>query len=416
MSALEKADKEISKIIRSEEQRQSTELEMVASENHVSSAVLEAIGSVFNNKYSEGYPGHRYYRGQTWTDAIETLAQKRALKMFGLKEDEWHANVQPYSVSPMNIEVFFALANFGDTMMGMSLAQGGHLTHGHPVNFSGKAYNFIQYTLNDKGYIDYDQVRKLAKENKPKIIISGATAYPRAIDFRKFQDIAEEVGAIHVADVSYIAGLIVGGVHPSPFPFTDVVTTTTHKTLRGPRGGLILCKEKYAKAIDRAVFPGMQGGPHMHIIAAKAVAFGEALKPEFKEYAIKIIENMVYFAETMKAFDFDLVSNGTDNHLVLIDLRNKDITGKDYSEALEKAGIIVNKNAVPGDPLPPTVTSGIRVGVAAVTTRGMGVQEMQRVAELYHKVSENIGNEVELAEIKQEVEEMAKKFPVPGIK
>lgn len=416
MSALEKNDKEVFDIIEHEKVRQFEGLEMVASENYISEAVMQAMGSVFSNKYSEGFPGHRYYGGQEWTDAIETLAQKRALKMFGLKEEEWHVNVQPYSGSPMNLEVYFALAEFGDTIMGMSLAQGGHLTHGHKVNFSGKAYNFVQYSLDEKTQLlNYDEIRKLAKQHKPKIIVSGATAYPRIIDFKKFQEIAEEVGAIHMADISHVAGLIVGGVHPSPFPFTDVVTTTTHKTLRGPRGGMIVCKEKYAKAIDRAVFPGMQGGPHEHVIAGKAVAFGEALKPDFKKYAENIVDNMKCFANTLKSFDFDLISNGTDNHLVLVDLRSKNITGVDFEVALEKAGITVNKNAIPGDPLPPAVTSGVRVGTAALTTRGMGGQELQRIAELFHKVAENMDNEEELAEIKEEVKAMASKFPVPGI-
>jgi len=298
----------------------------------------------------------------------------------------------------------------------MSLAQGGHLTHGHKVNFSGKAYNFVQYDVTEKNQrIDYDQVYKLAKEHKPKIIVSGGTAYPRQIDFKKFSQIAKEVGAIHMADIAHIAGLIVGGVHPSPFPDVDVVTTTTHKTLRGPRGGMIICKSQYAKAINRAVFPGMQGGPHEHIIAGKAVSFGEALKPEFKEYTKRIVENMNCFAKTLLSYDFNLVSGGTDNHLVLVDLRSKDITGKDYEDALGKAGITVNKNAIPGDPLPPMTTSGIRVGVAAITTRGMGCLEMQRIAELFHLVEENISNEEKLSEIREEVKGMCKKFPVPGI-
>lgn len=416
MVAIEKNDKEVAKILEGEKKRQKEGLEMIASENYVSEAVLEAMGSIFTNKYSEGYPGHRYYGGQEWTDKIEKLACDRALKLFGLKEPEWHANVQPYSGSPANIAIYFALAEFGDTLMGMSLAQGGHLTHGHKVNFSGRAYNFVQYSVKeDDQTINYEEVRELAKKHKPKIIVSGATAYPRIIDFKKFQEIADEVGAIHMADISHISGLIIGGVHPSPFPFVDVVMTTTHKTLRGPRGAMIICKEKYAKAIDKAVFPGLQGGPHEHIIAGKAVAFGEALKPEFKEYAKKIVENMNCFAETLKSFDFDLVSGGTDNHLCLVDLRSKNITGKEFEDALGKAEITVNKNAIPGDPLPPAITSGIRVGVAALTTRGMGIQEMQRIAELFNLVYENKDNDEKLEEIKEEVAAMCSKFPVPGI-
>lgn len=414
---LKQQDPEVYKIIEGEKKRQKEGLEMIASENYVSEAVLEAMVSVFNNKYSEGYPGKRYYGGQEFTDQIESLAQKRALDLFGLNEEEWHANVQPHSGSPANLEVFFALAEFGDTLMGMSLAQGGHLTHGHKANFSGRAYNFVQYSVReDDQRIDYDEVRRLAKEHKPKIIISGATAYPRQIDFKKFSQIAKEVGAIHMADISHIAGLIVGGEHPSPFPDVDVMTTTTHKTLRGPRGAFIICKNEYAKAIDKAVFPGMQGGPHEHIIAGKAVAFGEALKPEFKEYARRIIENMNCFAKTLLSYDFDLVSGGTDNHLILADLRSKNITGKDFQDALGRAAITVNKNAIPGDPLPPVTTSGIRVGVAALTTRGMGIPEMQRIAEMFNIVADNIENEEKLAEVKAEVKEMCKNFPVPGVR
>ncbi len=410
-------DKEVYEILEGEKERQRDGLEMIASENYVSQAVLEAMGSIFTNKYSEGYPGKRYYGGQEFTDKLETLACERALQLFRLSEDEWHVNVQPYSGSPANIEVYYALADFGDTLMGMSLAQGGHLTHGHKVNFSGKAYNFVQYSLSEKDQrIDYDEVRKLAKEHKPKIIISGATAYPRQIDFKKFNEIAKEVGAIHMADISHIAGLIAGGAHPSPFPHVDVVTTTTHKTLRGPRGAMIICRKELAQKIDKAVFPGFQGGPHEHVIVAKAIAFGEALRPEFKDYAKNIVENMACFAETLMSFDFDLISGGTDNHLVLVDLQSKGITGKDLEIALEKAGITVNKNAIPGDPLPPMVTSGIRVGVAALTTRGMGLAEMQRIAELFNIVSENMGNDQRLTEIKAEVATMCKSFPVPGTK
>jgi glycine hydroxymethyltransferase len=417
LEAIQKKDKAVYGIIEKEKQRQKEGLEMIASENYVSESVLEAMGSILTNKYSEGYPGHRYYGGQEWTDAIENLAIGRALKMFGLSKNRWHVNVQSYSGSPANIAVYFALADFGDALMGMSLAQGGHLTHGHKVNFSGRVYNFIQYSVRETDQrIDYDEVYRLAKQYKPKIIVSGATAYPRQIDFKKFNDIAKEVGAIHMADISHISGLIVGGVHPSPFPNVDVVTTTTHKTLRGPRGAIIICKEKYAKAIDRAIFPGLQGGPHEHIIAAKAVAFGEALKPEFKQYAKNVVANMKCFAETLKSLGFNLVSNGTDNHLILVDLRNKNLTGKDFEIALEKAGITVNKNAIPGDSLPPAVTSGIRVGVAALTTRGMRLLEMQRIAGFFAKVADNLDVPKVLKEIKREVKKMCLKFPVPGIR
>lgn len=413
---LKSSDKEVFDLIEKEKIRQTEGLEMIASENYVSESVLQAMGSIFTNKYSEGYPGKRYYGGQEYTDKAEELAKKRALKMFGLNSEEWHVNVQPYSGSPANIAVYFALANFGDTLMGMNLSQGGHLTHGHKVNFSGKAYNFIQYGLKEDQTIDYQHIYELAKEHNPKIIISGATAYPRTIDFKKIDGAAKAVGAVHMADISHIAGLIVGGAHPSPFPNVDVVTTTTHKTLRGPRGAMIICRKKFADAIDKAVFPGLQGGPHMHIIAAKAVAFGEVLKPDFKKYAKNIVDNMECFAETLKAFDFKLISDGTDNHLVLVDLQDKNITGKEYEDILGEVGITVNKNAIPNDPNPPMVTSGIRVGVAALTSRGMGVSEMQRIAELFNKTLENKYDKKILAEIKEEVTALAKKFPVPGIR
>jgi len=412
---LKTSDKEVFEIIEAEEKRQKEGLEMIASENYASKAVLEAMSSIFANKYSEGYPGKRYYGGQEYTDKIEILAQKRALKLFGLKEKEWHVNVQPYSGSPANLAVYFALLNIGDTVLGMSLMGGGHLTHGHKVNFSGKSYNFIQYGLGADGKIDYEKVRELAKQHKPKLIVSGATAYPRIIDFKKFNQIARSVGAIHMADISHIAGLIVGGAHPSPFPNVDVVTTTTHKTLRGPRGAIIICKKELAEKIDRAVFPGMQGGPHMNTIAAKAVAFEEADQSEFKKYIQDILANMQCFAKTLQSLDFNLVSGGSDNHLILVDLRNKGITGKEFEDLLGSVGIIVNKNIVPNDPNPPMVTSGIRVGVPALTSRGMGIIEMQRIAELFNKVLESKNDKKALESIKKEVIEMTKRFPVPGI-
>jgi len=384
-------------------------LELIPSENFPSKAVLQALGSVFNNKYAEGYPGKRYYGGNEFIDKIENLAIERAKRLFSCEP----VNVQPYSGSPANIEVYFALMDFGDKLMGMNLAQGGHLTHGHKVNFSGKGYKVVQYGVDPETHlIDYEKVRKLAKEEKPKIIISGATAYPRIIDFRQFAEIAEEVGAYSMADIAHIAGLIAGGVHPSPFPFTDVVTTTTHKTLRGPRGAMIMCKEKFAKDIDRAVFPGMQGGPHEHAIAAKAVAFKEAMTPEFKEYAKQIVCNAKTLADSLLGHGFSLVSGGTDNHLILVDLTNKNLTGKEAEDALDKAGITVNKNMVPYDKRSPFDPSGIRLGTPTITTRGMRESEMKHIGDLINKAIENFSNASRLESIKKEVAELCKDFPV----
>jgi glycine hydroxymethyltransferase len=409
MDELKTVDEDVFKAVGDETRRINEGLELIPSENFVSRAVLEALGSVFNNKYSEGYPGRRYYGGNQFVDVVENLAIERAKKLFGAK----HVNVQPYSGSPANIAVYFALMDFGDTLMGMNLAQGGHLTHGHKVNFSGRSYKVAQYGVDkETQLIDYDEVRKLALKERPKLIVSGATAYPREFDFRAFADIAEEVGAISMADIAHIAGLIVGRVHQSPFRYTDVVTTTTHKTLRGPRGAVIMCKEEFAEAIDRAVFPGLQGGPHEHQIAAKAVCFKEAMKPEFKEYAKQIVRNARALADSLMDFGFTLVTGGTDNHLILVDLRNKGITGKEAESALDKAGITVNKNMIPFDPRTPFDPSGIRLGTPAITTRGMKESEMNYIGELISKVIENFRDDDVLKGVREEVKELTKGFPV----
>ena len=406
---LEGTDPEIFRAEQNETRRINEGLELIPSENFPSKAVLEALGSVFNNKYAEGYPGKRYYGGNQYIDIVENLAIERAKKLFGAE----HVNVQPYSGSPANIAVYFALLEFGETFMGMNLAHGGHLTHGHKVNFSGKAYRVVHYGVDSETHlIDYDEVRKIALQEKPKIIVSGATAYPREIDFKAFHEIAEEVGAISMADISHIAGLIVAGVHQSPFPFTDVVTTTTHKTLRGPRGAMIMCKEKFAKAIDRAVFPGLQGGPREHVIAAKAVAFKEAMKPQFKEYGRQIVKNAKALADRLMSQGFKLITDGTDNHLILIDLRNKGLTGKEAEEALDKAGITVNKNMIPYDPRSPFDPSGIRLGTPAVTTRGMKENEMKYIGDLINKAIENYKDNRKLEEIRNEVKELCKDFVI----
>ncbi len=407
--SLSEEDKEVWEALLNESKRQNQGLELIPSENFVSRAVLQALGSVFTNKYSEGYPHKRYYGGNEFVDAVESLAIERAKKLFGAE----HVNVQPYSGSPANIEVYFALLNFGDKVMGMNLSQGGHLTHGHKVNFSGRAYNFVQYGVDrETELIDYDEVRKLALKEKPKLILSGATAYPREIDFKAFSEIAEEAGAMSMADISHIAGLVVGGVHKSPFPFTDIVTTTTHKTLRGPRGAMIMCKEKFAQAIDRAVFPGMQGGPHNHVTAAKAVAFSEALKPEFKDYAAQIVKNAKALAEGLMEEGLRLVSGGTDNHLILIDLTKKGVSGKEAEAALDKAGITVNKNMIPYDTRSPFDPSGIRLGTPALTTRGMKEGEMKEVAELIGRAISGVNDEAMLAKIKGDVRELSSQFPL----
>lgn len=410
---IKKKDPELYKFMIAEVERQSHGIELIPSENYVSEAVLEASGSILTNKYSEGYPGKRYYGGQENIDAIENLAIERAKKLFGAE----HANVQPYSGSPANTAIYFALLNFGDTVMGLRLDHGGHITHGLPIAYSGKAYHFVQYGVNPMtGRIDMNEVRNMALEHKPKMIVAGFTAYPRDIDWKGFKTIADEVGALTMADISHTAGLIAGGVLESPVPFFDVVMTTTHKTLRGPRGAIILCKEKYAKAIDKAVFPGLQGGPHEHAIAGKAVAFGEALKPEFKTYAAQVKKNAYHLAEAMKKRGFKLVSDGTDTHLILADLTNKGVPGKEAQQALDEVGITLNKNTVPNDPRSPFDPSGIRLGTPAVTTRGMKESEMEQIADWLSRVIADISNKSVLQKIRKEVEALCSKFPVPGIK
>jgi len=396
-----------------EAKRQKEGIELIPSENYVSEAVLEACGSILTNKYSEGYPGKRYYGGQENIDMIENLAIDRAKELFGAE----HVNVQPYSGSPANTAIYFALLEYGDTVMGLRLDHGGHITHGLPIAFSGRSYNFIPYGVNpETGRIDMEEVRKIALENKPKMIVAGFTAYPRDIEWKKFREIADEVGAIAMADISHTAGIIAGKALESPVPFFDVVMTTTHKTMRGPRGAMIICKEKYAKAIDKAVFPGLQGGPHENMIAGKAVAFYEALQPEFKEYAKQIRKNAHHLAEEMKKRGFKLVSDGTDTHLILADLTNKGVAGKEAQVALDSVGITLNKNTVPNDPRSPFDPSGIRFGTPAVTTRGMKEAEMELIAGWIDRAISNISNEKALAEIKNEVRELSVKFPVPGIK
>lgn len=408
-----KTDKALFDLIKKEEARQTDGLEMIASENYVSKAVLMASGSVLTNKYAEGYPGKRYYGGCEIIDEVESLAIERLKKLFGCK----FANVQPHCGSSANMAVYFALLKPGDVVLGQSMDSGGHLTHGAKVSFSGSLYESYGYTISEKtGELDYEEIAKIAKKVKPKMIICGYSAYPRSIDFKLFKKIADSVGAYLMADIAHIAGLVATGYHQNPVGIADVVTSTTHKTLRGPRAGIIMTNdEEIAKKINKAVFPGLQGGPLEHIIAAKAVAFGEALKPEFKRYIGNVINNMEVFASTLMHFDFDLVTGGTDNHLILVDLRSKGITGKKFTESLSEAGITVNKNSVPGDSESPMVTSGIRVGVAALTTRGMGILEMQRIAEMFNIVAENLDDKNVLSKIKKEIEHMCKKFPVPGI-
>ena len=397
-------------LIRQEGARQSGCIRLIPSENYVSKAVMQATGSCLTNKYAEGYPGKRYYEGQLVTDLIETVAQKRAKKLF--KAD--HANVQPYSGSVANLAAYMALANIGDTIMGLALPHGGHLTHGWKVSATGKIFNSVQYEVNpDTGRFDYDKIRELAKKHKPKIIISGCTAYPRAIEFDIFADIAKEVGAYHVSDIAHISGLVVAGVHQSPVPYADVVSTTTHKTLRGPRGGMLLCKEEHAKSIDKAVFPGLQGGPHMHSITAIAVAMAEADTPEFVAYAQQIVKNAKALAEKLLEYGFDLVSGGTDNHLILIDLRNKNIPGKKLAKALDRARIVTNYNTVPNDPAPPFNPSGLRIGTPAVTTRGFKEEQARMIATFINRVVENIDNETAIEQISKDVLLLCSQFPVP---
>lgn len=409
---LKNTDLKIYDLIQKELQRQKEVIRLIPSENYVSRAVLEATGSILTNKYSEGYSGKRYYEGQEFIDQIEDIARERAKKLF--KVD--HANVQPYSGSPANLAAYLALVPVGEKIMGMSLPHGGHLTHGWKVSATSKFWRAAQYTVDPKTkMINYDEVYKLAKTERPKIIVAGATAYPRFFDFKKFREIADAVGAYFMADIAHIAGLVAGGVHPSPAPYADVITTTTHKTLRGPRGAVIMCQEKYAKQVDRAVFPGLQGGPHDHTTAAIAVALYEVSQPEFKEYATQIVKNAAVLAEELLKYDFDLVSGGTDNHLILIDMTNKGVTGKQTSAALMKAGIETNCNTVPYDKRSPFDPSGIRIGTPATTTRGMKGNEMKQIAGWINKVVKNINNEKILAQIRQEVKEFCLKFKMPGI-
>lgn len=373
-----KYDEEVGKAMNLELARQQRNIELIASENIVSPAVMAAMGSVLTNKYAEGYPGKRYYGGCEDVDIVENIARDRAKKLFGAK----FANVQPHSGAQANIAVYFALLKPGDTVMGMNLAEGGHLTHGSPVNLSGKYFNFVPYGINEEGYIDYDELEQKALSCKPKMIVAGASAYPRIIDFKRISEIAKKVGAYLMVDMAHIAGLVAAGLHPSPVPYADVVTTTTHKTLRGPRGGMILCNdEEIAKAVNKAIFPGTQGGPLMHIIAGKAVCFGEALKPEFKEYQQKVLDNCKALANGFTKYGVDLVSGGSDNHLLLLDLRSLHITGKELEHRLDEVYITANKNAIPNDPEKPFVTSGIRVGTPAVTTRGLDEADMEKIAE-----------------------------------
>ncbi|WP_407935012.1 MULTISPECIES: serine hydroxymethyltransferase [Clostridium] len=404
---LKNSDLAIYEIIEEENKRQEDHIELIASENFVSRAVLEANGSILTNKYAEGYPGKRYYGGCEVVDKVEDLARTRIKELFGAE----HANVQPHSGSQANMAVYFSVLKPGDTVLGMNLSHGGHLTHGSPVNFSGILYNFVPYGVDlETETIDYEKVRALAKKHNPKMIVVGASAYPRAINFKLFREICDEVNAYMFVDMAHIAGLVATGAHESPVPYADFVTTTTHKTLRGPRGGVILCKEKYAKAIDKAIFPGMQGGPLMHTIAAKAVCFGEALKPEFKVYIEQVVKNAKLLGKELQKYGFKLVSGGTDNHLLLIELTNKNITGKEAEKLLDIVGITVNKNTVPNETLSPFVTSGIRIGTPAVTTRGFKEEEMKIIAELINETIEN--REGNLVPIREKVKELCSRFPL----
>ncbi|NCP17315.1 serine hydroxymethyltransferase [Candidatus Kuenenbacteria bacterium CG_4_9_14_3_um_filter_39_14] len=409
---LKKQDPEVWNIIKAEMARQADELEMIASENYVSPAVLEAMATVLTNKYSEGYPGKRYYGGNQIIDNIETLAIKRAKKLFKAE----HVNVQPLSGSPANAAVYMAFLKPGDKVLGLKLDHGGHLSHGHPVNFSGMLYNFVQYEVDKKtGKINMEAVKKLAKKEKPQMIVAGYSAYSREIEWNKFRKIADEVGAFLFADIAHTAGLIAAGLLKNPVPICDVVSTTTHKTLRGPRGAIIMCQEKYAKQIDRSVFPGMQGGPHDHITAAKAVAFGEALKPSFKKYAAQIIKNCQTLAAELQKLGYQIVSGGSDNHLIVVNLTNQGLTGREAEQTLEQVGISVNRSTIPNDPNPPMNPSGIRLGTPALTSRGMGISEVKKIVQLINRAIKNRGNKSQLKKIKSQVRSLCKKFPLPGI-
>lgn len=402
-------DPEIFEAIQREIDREKGNIVLIASENYASLSVLEVQGSVFTNKYAEGYPGKRYYGGCEYADFVESLAIERAKKLFGAE----HANVQPHSGSQANMAVFFSVLKPGDTILSMSLSHGGHLSHGASVNFSGSFYKSVGYGVNkDSGYIDYEDVRKLALEHNPKMILAGASAYSRTIDFRIFSDIAKEVGAYLMADIAHIAGLIAAGLHPSPMPYADFVTSTTHKTLRGPRGGLIMCKADYAKSVDKTIFPGIQGGPLVHVIAAKAVAFKEALEPSFRDYQSSVIQNARKLAEELAGKGFKIISGGTDNHMMLIDLTGKGITGKDAETALGKAGITVNKNVIPYDERPPTITSGLRLGTPCVTTRGMTQTEMVEIADIIALVIEKREDAGGLGTLSRRVQSLCERFPI----
>jgi glycine hydroxymethyltransferase len=409
MSVLETFDPAVAQAIKAETERQEYNLELIASENFVSPAVLEAQGSVLTNKYAEGYPGKRYYGGCHCVDVVENLAIDRAKELFGAD----HANVQPHSGSQANMAVYFTVLNPGDTVLGMNLAHGGHLTHGSPVNFSGKLFNIVPYGVTKENQtIDYEEAERLAHEHKPKMIVVGASAYPRTIDFEAFRRIADQVGAVVMVDMAHIAGLVAAGLHPSPIPHAEFVTTTTHKTLRGPRGGMILCREEFAKKLNSNIFPGIQGGPLMHVIAAKAVAFKEALTPEFKEYQGQVVKNAKALAAGLTKRGFKLTSGGTDNHLMLVDLTETGLTGKVAEEALDRAGITVNKNGIPFDTRSPFITSGIRIGTPAATTHGLREQEMEAVAGFIAEVLANVTDDAKLASVKSQVNALMKRFPL----
>jgi glycine hydroxymethyltransferase len=410
LSALAKYDPQIYELLTQEKARQSGSLRMIPSENYVSRAVMEATGSCLTNKYAEGYPGKRYYEGQQVTDLIETLAIQRATKLF----EADHANVQPYSGSVANIAAYSALIEPGDTIMGLSLPFGGHLTHGWKVSFTSKIYNSVQYEIDPAtGRFDFNQIEELAKKHKPKVIISGATAYPRAIDFEKFGQIAKEVGAYHLSDIAHISGLVVAKIHQSPVPYADIVSTTTHKTLRGPRGGMLLCKAEHASKVDKAVFPGLQGGPHMHTLTSIAIALAEADTPEFVTYAKQVVKNAKRLAEKLLEHGFDLVSGGTDNHLLLLDLRNKGLRGKKFAKALDRARIVTNYNTIPADPASPFNPSGLRMGTPAITTRGMKEAEMEQIAGFMKRIVEDIDNDAVIEQVGKEVLMLCSRFPVP---
>jgi glycine hydroxymethyltransferase len=409
MKHLPEQDAKVFEAIQLERTRQETKIELIASENFVSEAVMEAQGSVLTNKYAEGYPGRRYYGGCEHVDIVEDIARDRAKEIFGAE----YVNVQPHSGAQANMGVYFTILEHGDTVLGMNLSHGGHLTHGSPVNFSGVQYNFVEYGVDEETHrINYEDVLEKARLHKPKLIVAGASAYPRAIDFKKFREIADEVGAYFMVDMAHIAGLVAAGLHENPVPYADFVTTTTHKTLRGPRGGMILCKEEFGKKIDKSIFPGIQGGPLMHVIAAKAVSFGEALQDSFKTYAQNIIDNAKRLAEKLQSEGLTLVSGGTDNHLLLVDVRSLQLTGKVAEHVLDEIGVTVNKNTIPFETESPFVTSGIRIGTAAVTSRGFGLEEMDEIGSIIAFALKNHEDEVKLAEAKQRVENLTSKFPL----